>query len=329
MEAGGPRECLVVVAPCFDEEEGLAHFVEAVSKALDETGIDYRIVLVDDGSADGTPKIMRELATQYPRVRPVFLSRNFGQQIAISAGLDAAKGADAVVVMDADMQHTPEALLALIEEWRRGGEVIMAVRRDVASVSLFKGFTSKLFYRVFNVFSDTKIQPGASDFFLLSANAHRAFLQLPERSRLVRGLLHWIGFDRRYVEYDMPPRLAGESKYSTMRMVGLALDGLISFSSRPIHVATRLGVVTAFAGMVYLAYVFGRALFVGDLAVGWGSIMATLLVLGGLQLTFIGLVGEYIARIYQEAKSRPLYVLRCEPDALGFEKPESNAKDSE
>ncbi len=303
-----------IVAPCCNESEAIHPFSQELVRVLTKLELDYTIVLVDDGSSDNTADLIGDIARHNPRVIPLFLSRNFGHQIALTAGFDAARDADAVIVMDSDLQHPPEVIEQLVQGWEAGGDVVMAVRQVSKSLSWFKRFTSSMFYWVFNVLSDTRIEPGVADFYLLSRPAHSAIRQFPERRRFLRGLIHWIGFERKYVEYVSPARVSGYSKYTVARMIAFATDGVLAFSSRPIRIATRLGIGIAGLGVVYLVYVLARAFLLRDLATGWGSLMAVLLVLGGVQLTFIGLIGEYIARIFEEAKSRPLYLLREEPN---------------
>lgn len=303
-----------VVAPCFDEEEALRPFMDELVPALEEAGLDYVIYLVDDGSTDGTAEIMAELARLNPRVRPKYLSRNFGHQIALTAGLDAAAGADAVLVMAADLQDPPSTIEELVAEWEDGGDVILAVRCEAEGLSWFKRTTSRLFYRFFNLLADTQITPGAADFYLLSSQAHRAILRFPERRRLLRALVHWIGFERRHVNYDAPPRVSGKTKYTLVRMVRLAVDGIATFSTQPIRLATRVGLLTVLSGLGTLTYLAMQS-WLGDTApADWGWLLGALLILGGLQLTFIGLVGSYVARIFEESKSRPLYLLKEDPD---------------
>lgn len=305
---------LWVVCPCFNEQEGVVGFFQALREQLDRLeGVTYRVLFVDDGSGDATLARLNELAAAHPAVRVCALSRNFGHQAAISAGLDHALTADAVVVMDSDQQHPPAVIPELVAAWRAGADVVLAVRRSSAGEGLLKRWTSRGFYRVFNALSDTPITPGAADFYLLSARARAALCAMPERNRFLRGLVQWLGFPRATVEFHAPARAAGESKYGPWRMLRLAFDALFSFSVAPVRLAVRLGVCVACLGVAYLAYVLGRYALRGDLVPGWGSLISVVLILGGAQLMFVGLIGEYVARMLVELKARPLYLLKQAP----------------
>jgi dolichol-phosphate mannosyltransferase len=312
--AGAGRRVLCVVSPCYNESAGLRGFHGALRKVLSTLdGLDYRIVLVDDGSTDSTLAVLDELAAADERVRVFSLSRNFGHQIALTAGIDAARG-DAVVLMDSDLQHPPEMIPAMVAKWRAGADVVSAVRRDTAGVSAFKRATSRAFYELLNSVSDTRLEPGAADFVLLSRRAHEALLRMPERHRFLRGMVSWIGFRREFVDYDAPPRRTGQSTYTLGRMVRLASDALFSFSTAPVRLATRMGFAVVALGMLYLAYIlYATYAHPDQIVTGWTSLIIVVLILSGVQIVFIGLIGEYIARIFEEAKGRPLYFLKRSP----------------
>ena len=307
---------LTVVAPCYHEAEGIGHFHAALKAVL--VGLDdltHEILFVDDGSRDTTLDQLLALAERDPCVKVYSLSRNFGHQVALTAGLDAARG-DAVVMMDSDLQHPPELIPQMIGLWREGHDIVSAVREQTAGSTFFKRLTSAAFYRFINLLSDTPIVPGASDFCLLSRRAHRALRRFPERHRFLRGLLAWIGFKRALLPYHAPPRVAGRSKYTLYKMLVLAFDAAFSFSVTPIRLATRLGLVTVLLSLCYLAYILFRLFLLHDLVPGWASVIFVMVFLGGVQLVFTGLIGEYVGRVFEEAKGRPLYLLKHRPERI-------------
>lgn len=308
------KPVLCVVSPCYNEAEVIRRFYDELKPVLAGiAGVDHRILLVDDGSRDATLERLNEIAAADERVLVYSLSRNFGHQIAISAGLDRARG-DAVVVMDSDLQHPPSLIPEMVRLWREEGyEVVSAVRKSTEDATLFKRLSSEGFYVVLNWLSDTRIEPGAADFCLLSRRARRALASMPERHRFVRGLIAWMGFRRAFLPYVAPERAAGKSKYSLAKMLKLAFDAVFAFSVTPIRTATRFGLGIAFLGGLYLLYVIGRAVVLRDTEPGWGSLLSTVLVLGGLQLVFIGLMGEYLARVFEQVKGRPLYLFKQTP----------------
>jgi dolichol-phosphate mannosyltransferase len=312
--AGAGRRTLCVVSPCFNEAAGIREFhcaLQRVLASLDD--LDCRILLVDDGSTDATLTVLNQLAADDQRVRVYALSRNFGHQVALTAGCDVARG-DALILMDSDLQHPPELIPAMVARWRAGADVVSAVRLHTAGASIFKRLSARAFYGLLNSISDTHIEPGAADFVLLSRRAHAALLRMPERHRFLRGMVSWIGFRREFVEYVAPRRRAGESNYTLRRMVRLASDALFSFSSAPVRLATRMGLAVVACGLLYLAYIFYALLARPEQIVpGWTSLVIVVLILSGVQILLIGLIGEYIARIFDEAKSRPLYFFKQRP----------------
>jgi dolichol-phosphate mannosyltransferase len=323
--AGAGRRVLCVVSPCFNESAGLRDFHAALRKVLSTLdGFDYRIVLVDDGSTDSTLAVLDQLAAADDRVQVYSLSRNFGHQVALTAGIDVARG-DAVVLMDSDLQHPPDMIPAMVAKWRAGADVVSAVRRETAGVSLFKRATSRAFYEMLNSVSETRLEPGAADFVLLSRRAHEALLRMPERHRFLRGMVSWIGFPRAFVWYDAPPRRTGKSTYTMARMVRLASDALFSFSTAPVRLATRMGVAVVGLGLVYLAYIlYATYAHPDQIVTGWTSLIIVVLILSGVQILFIGLIGEYIARIFEEAKGRPLYFFKQRPGGTAGESSRDN-----
>jgi dolichol-phosphate mannosyltransferase len=275
-------------------------------------GVTTCILFVDDGSTDRTLDVLNRIAAGDVSVEVLSLSRNFGQQIAITAGLDFAD-ADAVVVMDSDLQHPPTLIPEMVRYWLGGYDVVSAVRQHTADASLMKRKTSSAFYVFFNFLADVKLTPGAADFCLLSRRAHRALQRMPERHRLLRGMVSWIGFRRVSVPYTAPARPAGTSKFTPARMWRMAIDAVFSFSAAPIRMASKVGIGILILAFCYFCYSLYFVLFKGSTVQGWASIMTLILGLGGTQLIFIGLIGEYLSRVYEESKGRPLYFLKQEP----------------
>ena len=306
-------QVLCVVAPFYNEDEVVTLFYEALrDEVLLLEDIDYCFVFVDDGSQDRTLHRLNALAARDEAVQVISLSRNFGHQIALTAGLDHATG-DAVLVMDSDLQHPPSLIPEMVRLWREGNDVVSAVRTETADAGLFKRRSAGLFYWLVNRLSDTPIKAGACDFCLLSRTAHQALLSMPERHRFLRGMIAWIGFRRAFVPFNAPTRAAGQSKYTLRKMVRLALDAVFSFSPAPIKLASQTGAVMLLAAAGYLFYILGRYWMLGDLIPGWSSLMCTMLILNGMQLIFVGLLGEYLSRTFEEAKNRPIYLLKQQP----------------
>jgi glycosyltransferase involved in cell wall biosynthesis len=297
---------LSVVAPMFDEEATAEAFYERTSAALQ--GIPFELVLVDDGSRDGTGEILDRLAAADPRVRVVFLSRNFGHQTAITAGLDHALG-DAVVMIDADLQDPPEVIPKLIEQWRAGADVVYAVRSTRAGETRFKLVTARWFYRLMNRLSPIELQEDSGDFRLMSRRALDALLAMRERSRYLRGMTVWVGFTQAAVPYERDARHAGETKYTLRRMLRFSLDAVASLSNVPLQIATVLGFLCAFVAFLAIPVVIVLKI-AGSYLPGFSTITIVVLLLGGLNLIAVGIIGEYVGRIYDEVKRRPLYLVR-------------------
>lgn len=312
MEFSKPPKVCIITA-CFNEEEVVEQFYGEVTEVLgQEADYDYELIFIDDGSTDGTLAILNQLADKDPRVGVYSLSRNFGNQIAFSAGLDMADG-EALILMDCDLQHPPDRIPEMLAKWRAGAEVVTAIRRANQGASSTQRGTSLAFYKLFNLLSDTSIPVHSTDFCLISKSARQALLNMPERHRFLRGMIAWIGFPRTTITFDAPKRAAGVTKFSWRKLLSLASTAIFSFSARPLIVATRLGLVLAGLGMMYLVFVVWARLFLPPDIVqpGWASIIGVILLIGGMQLIFTGLIGEYIARIYEETKQRPLYFFRA------------------
>jgi dolichol-phosphate mannosyltransferase len=298
-----------VVAPVFNEEHGIERFHERCSAALVNAAVDYEIVYVDDGSRDGSWAALEQVAARDPRARLVRLSRNFGHQSAISAGLAHAAG-DTVVVIDTDLQDPPEKIPELIARWRTGADIVYAVRRRRDGESGFKRATAAFFYRLLRWLADVDVPLDAGDFRLMSRRAVDALLAMPEHDRYVRGMVAWIGFETDRVAYEREARFADETKYPLSKMVRFALDGIVGFSMRPLRLATWLGLLVSAAAFVLAVYLV-IARLQGHIPVqGWTSLAVLVLLVGGVQLVTIGVIGEYMARIYNEVRGRPLFLVR-------------------
>ncbi len=306
---------LSVIVPCANEEEVLQETHRRLMKALREIGIEFEILYVDDGSTDSTMDVLREIQSSNPQVRVVSLSRNFGHQVAITAGMEHSAG-DGIVVIDADLQDPPEVIREFVEQWRAGYDVAYGVRTERQGESIFKLLTAGLFYRLIGQLSDTKIPPDAGDFRLIDRRVAEALLSMPERDRFIRGMVSWLGFSQVAVPYRRAPRLAGKTKYPLLRMVRFAADGIVSFSTTPLRAATWLGFAVSALAVLGILYIVYDRLFAKNWVQGWASIVIAILFLGGVQLICLGIIGEYVGRIYGESKRRPLYLVRRR---LGFD----------
>jgi dolichol-phosphate mannosyltransferase len=308
-----PSGRLSIVAPCYNEAAGIEAFYLQLRTAVAALPqFELEMIFIDDGSTDATLDVLNRIAAADPSVRVYAFSKNFGHQIALSAGIDVSSG-DAVVMLDSDLQHPPSLIPKMVEQWEAGFDVVSAKRTTTVGVSWAKRFTSRMFYRIINLLSDTPIPEGVADFCLLSSRARAALRAMPEHHRFVRGMVAWIGFPRAYVPYEAAMRSGGDTKYTVFHMLAFAREAVLSFSATPVRLATRGGVVVAACGGVYLLYILASYFTKHDLARGWGSLIATVLILGGLQLAFIGLIGEYLVRVFEESKHRPLYIFKQQP----------------
>lgn len=306
---------LSIVVPCYNEDAVLPEMHRRLVAVLEQIeDLTFELIYTDDGSNDHTPDLLRELQASDARVRVVTLSRNFGHQLAVTAGLEHATG-DALVIVDADLQDPPEVIPEMIARWHDGYQVVYGLRATRAGESRFKRWTAKAFYRLINVVSDIEIPLDVGDFRLLDRKVVDVLLAMPERDRFLRGMVSWIGFKQVAVIYDREPRRAGESKYPFMKMLRFAVDSVISFSFVPLRLAIWVGcgaILASFGGIVYALAI---RLYTTTWVRGWASIFTAVLFLGGVQLITLGIVGEYVGRIYAEVKLRPLYVVR---ERLGF-----------
>jgi glycosyltransferase involved in cell wall biosynthesis len=308
---------LSVIVPVKDEEQGIVPFVERVAPILDGLFADgaWEILFIDDGSEDATLPAIHAAHSREPRVRALSLSRNFGKEAALSAGLDHASG-QAVVPMDVDLQDPPEVIGAMLDKWREGYEVVYGVRRNRSTDSLPKRLTADLYYRAHNYLSDDKIPEHAGDFRLLDRSVVEVIRSMPERNRFMKGLFAWGGFRQAAVEYDRVPRTVGTTKFRYWKLWTLALDGITSASTMPLRIWSYIGVVIAFFALIYALYVIVRTTLFGIDVPGYPSQMVAILFFGGLQLISLGVLGEYVGRILVETKQRPIYVVR---KRIGFD----------
>lgn len=304
-----------IVVPVYNEEANLEELYRRVTNVMQSINYKYEILFINDGSSDKSLSIMEYLNKIDKRIKAIDLSRNFGHEIAMTAGLDHATG-DAVIIMDADLQNPPEKLPEMIALWNEGYEVVLTVREKNEDVGFVSRSASTLFYKILNKITDVKITENSSDFRLLDRKVVDVLRSMEERTRFLRGLIKWTGFRQTTVNFVAPKRFAGSTKYSFLKLLKLSLDGVTSFSTFPLKLATGFGFLVSFAGFIYALYAVYVKLFTNFTMPGWTSIIITVLVLSGVQLITIGIIGEYIGRIYDESKRRPLYVIAKE---YGFE----------
>jgi len=309
-------EMISIVVPCLNEEEVLRDTNRRLIAVLEQLPQKFEILYVDDGSSDRTPEILRELQADDERIRVVRFSRNFGHQMAITAGLEHASG-DAVAIIDADLQDPPEVIADLVAKWMDGFDVVYGVRTERQGETAFKLWTAKLFYRFIGKLSDTEIPLDTGDFRLMGRRVVDALLAMPERDRFVRGMVSWLGFSQVAVPYRRAARAAGVTKFSLFKMLRFAMDGIVSFSILPLRLATWVGFAASGVALLgILITVVERLMGVEGLVKGWASILVAILFIGGVQLICMGIIGEYVGRIYGESKRRPLYVVR---ERMGFQ----------
>ena len=297
-----------LVIPAYNEADNLENLHRELIPVLEGLDKDFEILFVDDGSSDNSFEIIKRLNGQDHRVKGLSLSRNFGHQVALVAGLENASG-EVVVMMDADFQHPPELIKALYNKYQEGYDIVNTRRVQTEGVLFFKRFTSWLYYKLINLLSDFRIEASSSDFRLMNRRAVEAFLQFQEKNRFNRGLISWMGFKQDVVEYRAPSRIHGRSKYTVRKMLSFGLDGVTSFSSKPLRISFYTGFLIFLAGIAYAIYVI-VTYFKGLTIPGWTSTILIILLIGGFQLLSLGIIGEYIARIYNESKSRPIYFLK-------------------
>ena len=310
------KKLLSIVVPVYNEQEVIDETFKRLSAVFKDYFMNIEYIFINDGSKDNTYFKLGEIAKNNPEVRIINFARNFGHQIAITAGMDYAKG-DAVVIIDADLQDPPEVILQMVEKWQEGYEVVYGKRLKRDGETFFKKFTAKMFYRFLDSMTDVKLPVDVGDFRLIDRKVCDAMKSLPERSRYVRGLVSWVGFKQTSVEYKREKRFAGETKYPLKKMIKLACDGIFSFSYKPLKLATFAGMLVSAFSFVYLIVVLIQKFVKNDVASGWASSMAVSLFFNGVMLIVLGIMGEYVGRIYEEVKARPLYIIG---ELLGFDK---------
>ena len=309
-----------IIVPVYNEELVVEETYKRLKQVMDTSGGSYELIFVNDGSRDKTAEIVHKLCGKDKNVRLVDFSRNFGHQIAITAGMDSATG-QAIVVIDADLQDPPEVILKMIEKWKEGYEVVYGKRSKRKGETLFKKLTAAMFYRVLKNMTNVEIPVDTGDFRLIDRKVCDVMRALTEKNRYVRGLVSWVGFKQTAVEYIRDERWAGETKYPLKKMIKFAMDGITSFSYKPLKLATYIGFALSGISFLYLIIVLVQKMILHSTIEGWASMVAVQLFFNGIMLVLLGIIGEYIGRIYDESKNRPLYILR---DKIGFKDEQDN-----
>lgn len=297
------------VVPVFNEEENIHEFHRRLTQVMAPLPYDYEILFIDDGSKDRTSQLIRELAEKDPHVQGYVFARNFGHQLALTCGLDQSTG-DAVISMDGDLQHPPEMVPALLKKWEDGYEIVQTVRKATEDATWFKNITSRLYYKLINSMSEVRVTPGGSDFRLMDRKAVDALNRFRERARFIRGMVNNLGFRYTTLEFVAPPRFAGHSKFNLRKMLRFALDGITAFSRVPLRLALYVGCIAGLGSILLIGHVIYVKYVVQDAVPGWTTLAAAEFFLGGVELIGIGIVGEYVGRIFDEVKQRPLYIIR-------------------
>ena len=310
----GGNSILSLIIPVYNEEESIDLFLAKVADAIARLRYDFEFIFVNDGSTDATLQKLLNAHEADPRIKIINFSRNFGKDTALTAGYRFASG-DAVIPMDVDLQDPPELIRDFTAKWEEGYDVVLGVRSRRHSDTPFKSITAGLFYKAFNLLSSNRIVPNAGDYRLMNRAAVNALNQLPERIRFMKGLYAWVGFKQAIVTYERPPRALGSTKWNVRKLWNFALDGITGFSTLPLRIWSGFGFAFAFFGFLYALYTIIRTLIFGVDVPGYPSLMVAILVIGGMILISLGIIGEYLGRIYEEAKERPLYIIR---DAIGF-----------
>jgi len=319
-----------IVVPVYNEEDNIVHFYEAICQVMGGQPYDFELIFVDDGSRDNTRICIDMLEQRDDRVQGMLLSRNFGHQIALTCGMDHADG-DAVITMDGDMQHPPELLPCLLAKWEDGYDVVQTIRETTEGVSWLKRTTSRYYYKVLNKLSKVQVQEGGSDFRLMDRRVVLAFRRYREQARFIRGMVSAMGYRQTNVAFVAPQRFAGVSKFSPRKMLHFALDGIMAYSTSPLRLGLYSGFICGFISLLLMLHVLFIKFFTEDAVPGWATITVSLLFFCGVQLSILGIIGEYIGRIFEEVKRRPLYLLergkrQDDPDRCAKDENEMNQK---
>lgn len=298
---------ITLLIPAYNEEEVINILYERLKKIMDKTSnYKFEILFINDGSKDNTLILMKNLRKVDQRVSYINLSRNFGKEIAMIAGLDYAEG-DAVIILDADLQDSPELIPEMINYWEQGYDDVYAKRRLRKGESWLKKYTSHTFYRVLKSVSTVPVQEDTGDFRLLDRRCVLALREIRECQRYTKGMFSWIGYNKKEILFDRDSRAAGSTKWNYIKLIDLAIEGITSFTTMPLKIATYVGGITSFFAFIYMIFIIGKTIILGDKVAGYPSIMAVILFLGGIQILFLGIIGEYLGRIFNETKNRPLY----------------------
>jgi dolichol-phosphate mannosyltransferase len=298
-----------VVIPSFNEEGNINIIVKALNEVLQKLNYRYELIFVDDGSSDKTLRILQEISSNDSNVFYIELSRNFGHQNALKAGLDLASG-DCIITMDGDMQHPPEMIPQLVEKWEEGYDIVYTRRLEDKNLPAFKKITSKYFYKFINYISEIKIEEGTADFRLMDKKVSTVFFAFSENELFIRGLVNWVGFKQFAIDYKPAERFSGNSKYTVKKMMQFALKGITSFSIRPLYISIFLGISLFFLSLVfYILYVF-YSIYYGHVISGWASVIFTIVIFGGLNLIVLGIIGVYVGKLFMQSKQRPNYLIR-------------------
>lgn len=310
-----PKKLLSILIPCYNEQEVIAESIRRLRTLCAKIEcMETELIFIDDGSSDTTRTLLKQYAATDKRIRLIGFARNFGHQIAVTAGIDAARG-DVVVLIDADLQDPPEVVLQMIEKWQDGYDVVYGRRVEREGESSFKLFTARSFYRILNKLSDAPIPLDTGDFRLMSRSVVDTLRGMPERDRFVRGMVSWVGFKQVALPYKRHRRFAGQSKYPLFKMIRFAMDGVLSFSTKPLQISVALGMTSAMIALCGIGYALALRIFTRMWVEGWTALMIATLFIGGVQLLSVGILGEYVGRIYNEIKNRPLYVVQ---EYVGF-----------
>ena len=304
----GRRPKISVVIPVFNESTNVLKVVERLNGVFRKMSYDYEAIFVDDGSSDSTVDVLKGVHELNPRIHYIELSKNFGHQNALKAGIDTANG-DCIISMDGDLQHPPELLPQFIAKWEEGYDIVYSRRKDSDSNSLYKNATSNMFYRIVNKMSEVKLEQGTADFRLIDRKVADILIQFNEIEPFIRGIIKWVGFSQYAIDYTPEDRFAGKSKYSLKKMTKLAVQGITSFSIRPLYTAVVVGFIFSAMSVLYLPYVL-YSVYSGHAISGWASIMMTIVFFGGLQITIMGIIGIYVGKIFLQTKLRPNYIIK-------------------